>query len=112
MVCKAISKEKSIKNAKSTFISYTFVLPFFILFLVFTVLPVAISLVLSLTSFNILETPVFVGFSNYTRLLFHDRTFLIAIKNTALIAIMTGPGGYILCLLFAWLINELPPKAV
>ncbi len=110
MDCKAISKEKSIKNAKSTFISYTFVLPFFILFLVFTVLPVAISLVLSLTSFNILETPVFVGFRNYTRLLFHDRTFLIAIKNTALIAILTGPGGYILCLLFAWLINELPPK--
>lgn len=110
MDCKMISKEKSIKNAKSTFISYTFVLPFFILFLVFTVLPVAISLVLSLTSFNILETPVFVGFENYTRLLFHDRTFLIAIKNTALIAILTGPGGYILCLLFAWLINELPPK--
>ena len=37
-----------------------------------------------------------------------DEVFLTAVKNTFVIAVITGPVGYILSFLFAWFINELP----
>lgn len=41
---------------------------------------------------------------------FKDDVFKLAIKNTLLLAVITGPISYIACLVFAWFINELPPK--
>ncbi|WP_308634606.1 carbohydrate ABC transporter permease [Paenibacillus silvisoli] len=84
--------------------------PFFILFFTFTVIPVFMSVVLSFTYFNMLEMPRWVGWDNYARLFVADDVFLIALKNTFLFAFITGPISYIACFLFAWLINELPPK--
>lgn len=91
-------------------VSYFFLAPFFIIFLTFTVIPVVISMGLSFTSFNILETPRWVGWQNYVRLLLADDVFVRAIQNTFLFAAITGPIGYLMALLFAWFINELPPK--
>lgn len=88
---------------------YLMILPFGIIFMLFTFLPVIISIVLSFTSFNMAEMPKFVGFSNYINLLVQDDIFLIAVKNTFVLALVTGPLSYIMCFLFAWLINELPP---
>ena len=84
--------------------------PFFALFFIFTILPVLISIVLSFTHFNGLEWPSFAFFDNYVRLFSKDALFLTAFKNTLLISVLTGPLSYILCFLFAWLINELPNK--
>lgn len=42
--------------------------PYMLLFAVFTVLPVLVSVVLSFTYFNMLEFPKFIGWQNYTRL--------------------------------------------
>ncbi len=56
--------------------------PFMILFFMFTILPVVMSMVLSFTYFNILEPPRFIGWYNYVRLFLEDDVFLIAIKNT------------------------------
>ncbi len=89
---------------------YLLILPFFILFVVFTLIPVLISIGLSFTSFNLFETPKFVGFDNYINLIAFDSVFLTAVKNTLLFAVITGPVSYILCFVLAWLINELPPK--
>lgn len=89
--------------------SYLFIAPYCILFFIFTVMPVFISIALSFTSFNILEPPKFVGFGNYLRLFFTDSIFTEkAIGNTFVIAMIVGPVGYILCLLLAWMLNELP----
>jgi len=41
-------------------------------------------------------------------LILQDDVFLTGIKNTFMIAVVTGPIGYIMSFLFAWLINELP----
>lgn len=57
-----------------------------------------------------LELPRFVGWQNYSRLFLNDDVFLIALKNTLLFAVITGPLSYIACFLFAWIINELSPK--
>ncbi|TLS50869.1 sugar ABC transporter permease [Paenibacillus antri] len=90
--------------------SYILMGPYMILFFLFTVLPVALSMLVSFTYFNLLEFPQWVGWRNYTRLLLEDDVFLIAIKNTFLFAFVTGPVSYLACFLFAWLINELSPK--
>ena len=47
---------------------YLFTLPFFILFTVFTILPVVISIFYSFTYFNVLEPPQFIGLKNYFEL--------------------------------------------
>ena len=90
--------------------SILFALPYLLLFAVFTVLPVVMSLILSYTRYDILNPPEFAGVSNYLRLFLEDEVFLIAVRNTLLFAIITGPVGYLACLLVAWMINEFPPK--
>lgn len=90
---------------------YILILPFAIIFILFTVLPVAVSMVLSLTNFNMLQMPDFIGLKNYIDLAVNDSVFAIAVKNTLFFAIVTGPVSYLMCFVFAWVINELPPKA-
>ena len=85
--------------------------PFLALFLIFTLIPIGYSVVLSFTSYNIFSAPVFVGWDNYLRMILDDDVFLIAIRNTLIFALVTGPVGYFLCFAFAWMINELRPKA-
>jgi len=91
-------------------IGYFMVAPFFLLFTVFVVLPIILSLFFSLTIFNILEFPKFIFLDNYIRLLFDDDIFLIAIRNTLVFAAVTGPISYLLSFMMAWFINELSPK--
>lgn len=88
---------------------YLMILPFGLLFVLFTVLPVAAAMLLSLTSFNMAEMPKFVGLENYINLIVQDDIFLIAVKNTFVLALVTGPLSYLMCFMLAWLINELPP---
>ncbi|NLM40260.1 MAG: sugar ABC transporter permease [Firmicutes bacterium] len=90
-------------------VSYMFVGPFLLLFTVFTVVPVVLSIVLSFTDFNTLQPPKWVGLQNYIRLFLDDDVFQIAVKNTFIFAAVTGPLSYLLCFIFAWLINELRP---
>ena len=93
---------------------YLMVAPFGIVFILFTVLPVAASIFLSFTSFNMTSLPEWTGLRNYITLIVEDDVFLTAIKNTLVFAILTGPVSYIMCFIFAWLINELPriPRAI
>ncbi|MBQ9940134.1 MAG: sugar ABC transporter permease [Clostridia bacterium] len=91
-------------------VAYLMVAPFFLVFFVFTVLPVILSLFFSFTIFNMLEPPKFIFMDNYIRLILDDDIFLLAIKNTLIFAAITGPVSYLLSLLMAWFINELTPK--
>lgn len=103
-------KKKKVKYQSDGITFWGFVLPYLSLFLVFTVLPVLISIFFSFTSFNALEMPSFVGMENYIRMFLQDSIFLTALKNTLIIAVVTGPVSYLLCLMMAWFINELAPK--
>lgn len=96
-------------RARDVLFSYAYLLPFLLIFLMFVVLPVGMSILLSFTNYNILEAPRPVFLDNYIRLFLSDDEFLIAVKNTFIIALVTGPGGYLMSLLFAWFINELRP---
>lgn len=94
--------------AKKHRIHYLFMAPFALVFITFTILPVIVSIYFSFTYFNVFEPPRFIGITNYIKLFFNDDIFMIAVKNTLLFAAITGPVSYIMCLLFAWVINELP----
>lgn len=95
---------------KKNKVYYSMIAPFLIIFIIFTVIPVLMSFFLSFTSFDMLQAPKFIGLSNYINLFLNDDVFLIALKNTLILAIITGPVSYLMAFVFAWLINELPPK--
>lgn len=95
---------------KKNYVAYLLLAPFYLIFTVFTVAPVILSVIISLTNFNMLEFPDFVFMDNYVRLFLDDDIFLLALKNTFIFAAITGPVSYLLSLLFAWFINELSPK--
>ena len=98
------------KEMKKNKTAYFMLAPFFLLFVIFTVLPVVLSIILSLTDFNMLQLPSWQGMSNYSRLFLDDEIFMLACQNTLIFAAVTGPVSYLLSLLIAWFINELPPK--
>lgn len=102
--------DETLSEIKKNKVSYIFLAPYAVIFIVFTVIPVLSSIGLSFTYYNILEPPKWVGFRNYINLLLDDEVFLIAIKNTFIFAAIIGPVGYFAALFFAWMINELPPK--
>ena len=81
------------KKAKASKTMYLFLLPYAILFTVFYILPVGMSIFFSFTYYNVLEPARFVGLDNYINLLLTDDVFLIAVKNTFLLAAITGPLG-------------------
>jgi multiple sugar transport system permease protein len=98
------------KNIKKSKHYYILIAPYAILFLTFTIVPVIMSLGISFSYFNLLEPPRFVGLDNYIKLFLEDDIFIIALKNTLILAVVTGPVSYLMAFVFAWLINELGPK--
>ena len=98
------------KEMKRNWVAYVMVAPYMILFTLFTITPVILSVVISFTNFNMLEMPDFVFLDNYITLFFDDDIFLTACTNTFIFAGIVGPMSYLLSFLVAWFINELPPK--
>ena len=114
---KQVKTRKEMTNAEWTWFlvkrnktAYFMIAPFMILFFIFTIIPVALSLVLSFTSFNMLEWPKFIFMDNYITLFLDDDLFITALKNTFIFAAVTGPASYLISYIVAWFINELPPK--
>lgn len=95
------------RRIKRNSVYYVMIAPFFLIFFLFIFIPVISAVVLSLTSFDMVQLPSFVGFENYIRLLFDDDIFLKSLQNTLIFAIVTGPVGFLLSFVVAWLINEL-----
>ena len=105
-----MTKAGTMKEIRRNWQNYALMAPFLILFALFTLIPIVYSVVISFTNFNIFTPPTFVGWDNYLRMFFDDDVFIIAIRNTLIFALITGPVSYVLCFVFAWLINELRPK--
>lgn len=91
-------------------LSYLFLLPFAVSFILFTVLPVLTAIFYSFTYNNYFQPLRFVGLDNYVRMFTRDAVFPTAVQNTLVFALVTGPLGYILSFSLAWLINEVDSK--
>lgn len=96
------------KARKDFFTGMGFILPSLLGFLIFTFIPVVISLCLSFTSWNFMEGIEgikFNGLANYIRL-FSDEWFLNSYKNNIILTAVTVPVLIALGLVMATIINK------
>lgn len=82
--------------------------PWLLTLIVFWVFPVVYSFWLSFTDHSVFSSGTFVGLDNYARL-FHDKAFLLALKNTAFFVVGTIPFTTVIALVLAMLIAEKIP---
>ena len=103
-----VSKEKKRQFRKEFAAGVGFILPSFLGFFVFTLIPVVMSLGLSFTEWNFLrgiEDIEFNGLQNYLDL-FSDERFVQSFTNNIVFTIVTIPACLILGLIFAELISK------
>ena len=105
---KALNKRFDIFN--DNIAMFVMISPFLIFFFLFTVLPILSSMALSLTSYDMISAPKFIGIDNYRRMIVNDNVFAVTVKNTLVFAVIAGPLGFLLSFLLAWLVNEFSPK--
>lgn len=77
-----------------------YVLPSFVLLLIFCLIPIFMSAWYSFTDYNVMKAPSFTGIANYTKM-FQDAYFVASLKNTLIYVIITVPLQTILSLVFA-----------
>lgn len=84
-----------------------FFLPFLVLFCAFTIGPVVQSMYYSLTNYDLIQREDFIGLQNYKTLFLDDELFMTAFRNTLYFAFISGPVGYIMSFVMAWVLNDL-----
>jgi ABC-type sugar transport system permease subunit len=100
------SKTKaSKKSRRETIEGWLFILPLLIGVMIFTYGAMGYSLYISLTKWDLLTPPVFVGLSNYAKI-FTDATFKKSLLNTLYFVVTMVPLGIILALALAILLNR------
>jgi multiple sugar transport system permease protein len=87
-------------------IFYLTVSPWIIGFIVFTVIPMGMSLYLSFTDWKVLSPPVWIGLDNYVTMFTKDPDFYQSLKVTLLYTITSVPLQIIMALFLAILLNE------
>jgi len=85
---------------------YLYILPWLFGFLTLTLGPFIASFVMSFTKWQVLDTPVFIGLANYKRIFLDDPMPLKALYNTAYYVFLGVPGGLVLALALAVLLNQ------
>lgn len=103
---------KTRNDYKENLKAILFFAPFGILFFIFTIMPVLSSALLSLTTYSVVQTPLFVGIRNFKHLLTEDTVFLKALTNTFTFAFFSGIIGYFMSFAIAWLIDNMKGKMI
>jgi len=92
-------RKNMLKTIKKYKMPYLFILPFFVLFLVFQLIPIIWTVYISFTQWRGIGDPQFIGLDNYKKILI-DNMFWEALKNT----VVYWVSGLVLILIFALLI--------
>ena len=82
-----------------------FASPWVLGFLAFTAYPMVASLYYSLTSYDVLRPPRFIGLENFRFMLFSDSLFRIVLGNTVWFVVVGVPSGLVIAFLLANLLN-------
>lgn len=90
----------------NTYAGYFFAAPWIVGFLIFVVAPMLASLYWSFTNYRIPNTPTWVGFQNYSRLLLEDKEFRGALINTLFLTVIGLPLQIAVALFLAVLLNQ------
>ncbi|HEY5583793.1 MAG TPA: sugar ABC transporter permease [Ruminiclostridium sp.] len=83
---------------------FIFIVPFFVIYLAFGIFPIIYSFIISFTSWNGFEKPVFIGIQNYINIFTKDPYFIKSIGNTLIFMAIDTPilivGGIVLAAVF------------
>ncbi|MEI7984432.1 MAG: sugar ABC transporter permease [Armatimonadota bacterium] len=90
---------------RENLVGYLFISPWLIGFLVFTLYPFCRSFYLSLTRYNIIQEPHYIGFANYKMMLFQDELFWKSLWVTIRYALVSVPIVLVVGVLLALLLN-------
>jgi len=88
---------------KDALYGYLYILPSFLLLLIFSIIPIFLSVYFSFTEYNVIQSPTWVGLNNYIRML-KDPFVTAALKNTVIYTLISVPLQTILSLVIAALI--------
>ncbi|WP_159885069.1 carbohydrate ABC transporter permease [Paenibacillus puerhi] len=91
---------------KRNAIAYLFLLPWFIGLFALTIGPMLSSFYYSLTKFDVIAPPQFIGFENYRTMLTADPRFLTSLKVTFIYVFLSVPLKLVFALLVAVLMNK------
>ncbi len=97
------SKQSNLKK-KNDLIAYSFILPNFLGFAFFTLVPMVFSLILAFANWKGTGSIEFVFLDNFKRL-FNDRAFLRSLRNTAIYTLLVVPLTLIISLALAMILN-------
>ena len=86
--------------------AYLYLLPWIVGMLVLQIYPFITSFYYSLTEYNALTDPKFVGLTNYIRLFTRDKEFFKSLSATVEYAVLTVPFKIIMSLFIAILLNK------
>jgi multiple sugar transport system permease protein len=96
---------KGLMARKEQHAAYLFLSPWLFGLAAFWIIPIIASVALSLSEYNIITPPDFIGLDNYREMLFEDRTFWVSIRVTLKFMILSVP-LYLVCgLLLSLLLN-------
>ncbi|MFS0865796.1 carbohydrate ABC transporter permease [Microbacterium sp. 179-B 1A2 NHS] len=90
---------------RETLAGYGFLVPWLVGFLGLTIVPMAYSLYLSFTRYNIFQPPSWTGFDNYVRLFTDDPQFIQSAQITLVYVLVGTPITLAAALLVAMLLN-------
>jgi multiple sugar transport system permease protein len=88
------------------FLGWLFVAPMALGICIFQIYPTLFSMYISLTEWNLVRAPRWIGLQNYVNLFTRERYFLKAMSNTGTYAVGTILPGIALGILFALLLNQ------
>lgn len=94
------------QSRREAILFYLCISPWIIGFLLFTLVPMVASFVVSFTQWNIIQPPVWVGLQNYIKIFTDDPDFIQALKVTAFYAVFSIPIRLATALFLAVLLNE------
>lgn len=102
-------RSRSRRPGREAVIGYLFILPSIIGFLVFVLYPLIATFYYSLTRWNGITDPVFVGTKNFVRLFTNDPSFLPSLQATFYYTLLSVPASLVVGLLLAMLLNTVLP---
>ncbi|WP_242985449.1 carbohydrate ABC transporter permease [Vallitalea okinawensis] len=102
MIKKNKGKVKDIDNK----MGYLFIAPWLIGFIVFTLVPFVASFFLSLSQYDIVSSPVWIGLDNYKNILFNDPRFIKSLAVTFKFVLISVPARLAFALFIAMLLTQ------
>ena len=101
-----VTPRRPARRWRETRAAYLFLLPNIVGFLLFSMLPVVATLVISTLNWDLIRSPEFIGFDNYVTLLVEDPIFHQVIGNTVYFVVGVVPASIVLSLMLALAMNN------